>query len=81
MEWTRITPETYPPEMEPIIIAIRRWGTGERTVYDGVARWNKKMGRIEVLLNDGRKSRWVGEVFWEVTHWMRWPAPPLVDLG
>lgn len=73
MAWIKVTPETMPPDMEPVFITVRSkrdhdfkdvmkdvfWNETERCW-----RWSDGNGDLAVLDN-----------CMEVTHWMAYPKP------
>lgn len=72
-EWIRVTPETMPPDMEPIIVSVKYW-SGLSSVWNGQVRYNKSAGRYEAWMSDGYASGWVfGVINGNITHWMPWP--------
>mgnify|MGYP006955198617 FL=1 len=40
MDWIKVTPETVPPDGEPILITIESWMDKHRYVWETQARWH-----------------------------------------
>ena len=74
MDWIKVTPETMPPDMEPVIATIQDKRDGERETCSDV-RYNSECKKWEVLM-ECYTGYWdeFGE-FIEVTHWMPYPEP------
>lgn len=74
MAWIKVTPETMPPDMEPVIVTAFYSGTGkgrngEEEVYGNI-RWNNKLkvwekgtevcGTVEWKIWDGKEiTKWI----------------------
>lgn len=69
MDWIKVTPETMPPDMEPVLVTTEY--DGKRGVIADV-RYNPKYG-WEVL-TDALGDYWE-DIREKVTHWMPFPEP------
>lgn len=79
MDWIKVTPETVPPDGEPILITIESWMDKHRYVWETQARWHN--GFYEVWEDNGFACGWGSGRFSgsKVTHWMPWPEPAEED--
>lgn len=73
MNWTKVTPDKMPPDMEMVMVTLSYNGESH---FEERARWNGSKGYWERLRIIGR-NEW--ERFWsgEVTHWI--PYGPAED--
>lgn len=80
MEWVKISPDTMPPDMEPLIVSVRQdFGSGEigKCVSQNV-RYRTKNG-WEYLV-DSYNNKWSDfRNSNEITHWMKIPEPAQED--
>ena len=71
--WFKVTPETMPPDMEPVIVTVRGNEGGKLTWVD--VRYNPEYQEWEQL-SDSVGDYWEGlGKDYEVTHWMPYPEP------
>ena len=80
MDWIKVTPETMPPDMEPVMVTAFHRGLvvdaepGEKFVsYD--VRWNEKLQAWEVQEWNICEMEWTTWHDLEITHWMPVPKP------
>lgn len=82
MDWIKVTPETMPPDMEPVIVTVEEGGK-KYTIAD--VRYNPDCGWMVLSDCSGSCCSTLKEVkedgYWEwignckVTHWMPYPDP------
>lgn len=75
MNWIKVTPETMPPDMEPVIVTVDDKYNPPKYTWGG--RTNK--GKWELLIEAGDVYASIKEWIL-VTHWMPYPEPA-EDLG
>ncbi len=70
MDWIKVTPETMPPDMEPVFATVvDKYRTPQKSVW--IMRNNN--GVWESFVEDDyftKVDEWV-----KVTHWAKWPEP------
>lgn len=73
MDWIKVTPETMPPDMEPVMVTGRVNDGGKQTWVD--VRYNPEYKEWEWLA-DAVGDYWEGlGKDYEVTHWIPYPEP------
>lgn len=76
MDWIKVSPETMPPDMEPIMVTVEPWkNQWLRYVPKRQVRYNESRNSYEIYQDDGFACGWnrselAGD---RITHWMRWP--------
>lgn len=70
MGWIKVTPETMPPDMEPVIVTLRFSDTDGKFVWADVRHNGEKWE----YLSNCWDNTW-SDVDGEVTHWMQYPEP------
>lgn len=80
MDWIKVTPETIPPDMEPVIVTAFHQGRVEgekernKDVFTDV-RWNKMLQAFEIKEWNICQYEWTTWHDLKVTHWMPYPEP------
>lgn len=75
MDWIKVTPETMPPDMEPILITVKNRSFTPKYVCPHQARL--RFGQFEICINELFGKEWenVKNIGIIVTHWMPYPKP------
>lgn len=68
MNWIKVTPETMPPDMDPVMVTVRHTGNFKSVYVD--ARYNAAIGRWQFEYG-GNYINFDSQV----THWAFWPKP------
>ena len=83
MDWIKVTPETMPPDMEPVMVTLMFSDADGKFVwadarYNGVKweylsnSWDNVWSDIDGLACGWASGRFAGS---KVTHWMPYPEP------
>ena len=73
MDWIKVTPETMPPDMEPVIVTVKIPENGKHKDKERKEVWAEiylENGSWMYDANDGEHEIWDKAV---VTHWMPMP--------
>ena len=70
MDWIKVTPETMPPDMEPVMVTLMFSDADGKFVWAD-ARYN---GVKWEYLSNSWDNVW-SDIDGEVTHWMPYPEP------
>lgn len=76
MNWIKVTPETMPPNGEPVIVTVEDVKSKKRCIDFDVA-WSRKLGEW-IMIDFGSeppKTAPIKEAGLRVTHWMLYPNP------